>query len=197
MSRGDRPNSARSCWFDWHHHAVRGRPPAAPNGPAPRAASRRSRSRSWRAARGREPVQMPGRPRCAVRLGEHPPLHVDRLERCALGQQRLRLAQEKYARGRQREMEARQNPRLGLGVEVHQAVAADQQVHPGDRRVLDQVVAAEDHRAPQLLVEDVPIVLALEVLLQQRRRDVLDRAAVVDRLPGLVAPPRRRRWRRS
>jgi hypothetical protein len=51
----------------------------------------------------------------------------------------------------QREVEAGEDPRLRLGVEVHQRVAADQQVDARDRRVLDQVVPAEDHRAAQVL----------------------------------------------
>ena len=55
--------------------------------------------------------------------------------------------------GLQREVQAAEDLRLGLGVEVHQGVAADQQVDPGDRRVLHQVVAAEDHRAAQVLPE--------------------------------------------
>ena len=63
-------------------------------------------------------------------------------------------------------MEPGENPRLCLGVEVHQAVAADQQVHARDRGVLDQVVPAEDDRPPELFVEGEPILLALEVPLQ-------------------------------
>ena len=45
---------------------------------------------------------------------------------------------------------------LRLGVEVHQRVAAHEQVDPRDRGVLHEVVAPEDHRPAQVLAEDVP-----------------------------------------
>ena len=71
---------------------------------------------------------------------------------------------------------AGQHLRLGLGVEVHQGVAADQQVDARDRGVLDQVVPAEDDRPSELLVEGEPILLPVEVPLQELRGDVLDGA---------------------
>src|SRR3712207_6917662 len=48
-------------------------------------------------------------------------------------------------------------------VEVHQRVAAGQEVDAGDGRVLHEVVAPEDERAPQVLAEGEPVVHALEV----------------------------------
>ena len=59
-----------------------------------------------------------------------------------------------------------QHPRLGFRVQVHQGVPAGEQIDPGDRRVVDEVVPAEDHLSAQVLTEDVKPVAALEILLQ-------------------------------
>ena len=118
-------------------------------------------------------------------LGEDPALQVHRDERIVVGQERLGLAEEEEPALVQREVEPLEDAGLGLGVEVHQGVAAGQEVDPGDRRVLDQVVAAEDHRAAEVLVEGVSAVVHLEVLLQQRGGDAMD-------LPGPVGRQARR-----
>jgi hypothetical protein len=68
-------------------------------------------------------------------------------------------------------MKAGQDAALRFGVEVHQGVTADDQVDARDRRILDEVVAAEDDRAPQLLVEREPTAFVGEVLAEQRPRD--------------------------
>src|SRR5262245_48204032 len=103
-----------------------------------------------------------------------------------MAQQHLRLAEEEEAAVGQREVEAAQDPGLGLAVEVHEGVAADEEVDPGDRRVLHQVVAAEDHRPAELLVKDVVAGRPLEVLLDVRSGDLLHVLRAVRRLPGLV-----------
>ena len=84
----------------------------------------------------------------------------------------------------QGEVESLEDPRLGLAVEVHQCVAARQEVDPRDRGVLDQVVPAEDHRAAKLLVEQIPAAVLLdEVFRQQLGRDVLHLARRVSGVP--------------
>src|SRR5206468_11143354 len=55
-----------------------------------------------------------------------------------------------------------------------------------DRRVLDQVVAAEDDVAAEVLAEHPAVVDGLEVLLPQPGRDVLQVLEGVARLAGLV-----------
>ncbi len=80
----------------------------------------------------------------------------------------------------QREMEALQDAPLGLGVEVHQRVPADEQIEPRDGGVGQKVVAAEDDAAAQIAAEEVTRVQRLEVALEQLWRDIFD-------LPGGVA----------
>ena len=106
-------------------------------------------------------------------------LEVQRGEPVAVAQQHLGVPEEQHALRRQRKMQAAQHISLRLGVEVHQGVAAHQQVDPRDRRVLDQVVAAEDHRPAQVLVKYVAAVDLLEVPRQQVRRHRLDGLGVV------------------
>src|SRR4029077_2332490 len=80
-------------------------------------------------------------------LAEDPLLQVDRDEERVAPKKHLGLAQEQVALFTQGVMEAGPDARLGLGLEIHQGVAADQQVDAGDWRVLYQVVASEDDRA--------------------------------------------------
>jgi hypothetical protein len=83
------------------------------------------------------------------------------------------LAEEQHAGRGEREVEPREDPRLRLGVEVHQRVAAQQQVDPRDRGVLHQVVPPEDHRAAQVLAEMVTTAAVLEVPVEQLGRNAL------------------------
>ena len=89
-----------------------------------------------------------------------------------MGEQHLGAAEEQIARiaalAVQREVKAREDARLRLGVEVHERVAADEEIEPRDRRVLHQVVAAEDHRAAQIRPEDEASRRALEIALDER-----------------------------
>ena len=87
-------------------------------------------------------------------LAEDPPLQVDGCEGLLFGEQHLRLAEQQVAVVVQSEMEVVEDLGLGLGVQVHQRVAAGQQVDPGDGSVGHEVVPAEDDRAAELLVED-------------------------------------------
>ena len=108
------------------------------------------------------------------------------------------LPSSRYAVVVEREVEASQDLRLRLGGEVHQRVAAHQQIDARDRRVLDEVVAAEDHAPTQVLAKHVALIGALEEALERVRRHVLDLARAGRRraVPGR-ARPRRCRWRRS
>ena len=62
-------------------------------------------------------------------LGKDAVLELDRPEDRIPGEQHLGLAQEHKALLRQCVVEPGKYPALGLRLEVHQAVAADQQVH--------------------------------------------------------------------
>ena len=73
---------------------------------------------------------------------------------------------------------------MGLRVEVHERVPRHQQVDFGDRRILDEVVAAEDHRAAQVLSKREVPVRGLEVALAQLRRHVFD---LLRRVHGVAA----------
>ena len=118
-------------------------------------------------------------------LAEDPPLEVDRDEQVPVGHHHLGLAEHQDAAVAQREVEVAEDVRLRLRVEVHQRVAAHEHVEPRDRRVVDEVVAAEDQRAPQVGPERVPLAVALEVSLAQLRGHVLE-------LTGRVRPRRAR-----
>ena len=107
-------------------------------------------------------------------LVEDPPLDVRRAEQVGVRDEHLRLAEHEHAVVVEREVEPAQDPRLRLRVEVHERVAADEQVDPGDRGVLHEVVAAEDHRTPQIAAERVALVGALEEALERLAGHVLD-----------------------
>ena len=128
-------------------------------------------------------------------LVEDPPLDVRRAEQVGVRDEHLRLAQHEHAVVVEREVEPAQDPRLRLGVEVHERVAADEQVDPGDRGVLHEVVAAEDHRTPEVAAERVALVGALEEALERLARHVLDRpcrvGAVARGLERLLVDVRR------
>ena len=53
---------------------------------------------------------------------------IERRERVGMGEERFGAAKEKDATIAQSEVKARQDPRLRFGVEVHQRVAADEQI---------------------------------------------------------------------
>src|SRR2546428_13611114 len=78
-----------------------------------------------------------------------------------------RPRQEEEARLVEREMESVEDLPLGLEVQVDEGVAAREQVETRDRRIGDQVQAAEDDRPAQLVAEDVAGRRALEVLFAE------------------------------
>ena len=73
-------------------------------------------------------------------------------------------------------MQTGKNDALGIGLQVDQQVAADQQVDPGDGRVTDHVVAAEDDAFAQFALKHVVVVGSLEIAFQQRLRNGFDLA---------------------
>ena len=76
-------------------------------------------------------------------------LQVHRHEQIGVRQQDLGLPEEQEAVRDQAEVQPREHAALRLGVQVHEHVAADQQIDPRDRGRLHEVVPAEDHRAAQ------------------------------------------------
>jgi hypothetical protein len=76
-------------------------------------------------------------------------------------------------------MQAAQDISLRFRVQVHQGVAAHQQIDARDGGILDQVIATEDDRAAQVLVKDVAAVELFEVARQQGRGHRLDSLLVV------------------
>src|SRR5262249_18495923 len=78
--------------------------------------------------------------------------------------QRLRLAKREEASSGQREVEIREDALLRGRVEVHERVPREEEVDPGDRRVLHEVVAAEDDTPADVVPEAQAVVGAREVL---------------------------------
>jgi len=122
----------------------------------------------------------------AAQLPEDAAAKIDRSEHLGPRQQHLRFAEHQDPVIGQRRMKTRQDARLDLGVEVHQRVAAEDQAHARDRRVVNEIVPAEDHRAPQILVQHETVAVGPEIFLQQRGGHRLDLPVRVDRLPRLI-----------
>src|SRR2546423_1860893 len=70
-------------------------------------------------------------------------------------------------------MESVENAGLRLRIEIHERISADQQIDFGDRGIVNQIVAPEDHAASERLLEIESAVLALKVPLAHFLRDVL------------------------
>jgi hypothetical protein len=79
---------------------------------------------------------------------------------------------------------------LHIGVEVHERVATQQQIDTRDRRILQQVVAAEDHRPASIRIERISGRCPFEVLVERGRLQTLG-------LPTGVHKPARRPARGS
>ena len=101
---------------------------------------------------------------------------VDRGEQRGMGEKHLGPTQKKVPLVVQRVMEPRQDPTLRLRREIDERVAADQEVEPGDGRILGHVVAAEDHRAAKSGTKHQTLALAFEV---PRFQVVVDRSEVL------------------
>ena len=188
MSRGRHPNIVSGLLVDHRrrvlagHHDLRDRGwlgtpgPAACRRPASGRRCRSSIAARCRSARSRgvRPGRLAGRSAASGRAASNRSLWLSSIS--ALPRNRAAVASAKWKR--------LDDHSLGLGVEVHQRVAADEQVEPGDRRVLDEVVAAEDHRAAQVLAE--------RRSGRRRARSTARRSSGGHRLDGLGVVGRRR-----
>ena len=111
---------------------------------------------------------------------------VHDLKHLGPGHQGLRPAEEQVAARDERELEVGQDPGLDLGGEVHEGVAAGEQVDPGDGRVLDQVMTSEDQGPAQVAAEDPVLAFGVEEtprpVLAERVHQVLEAVAPAPRL---------------
>ena len=119
----------------------------------------------------------------AAHLGEDALLQVHRRERAREVQQHFRPAQHEVAAIAQREVKPVDDARLCFVVEIHQRVAAHEQIHARDRRIVEQVVAAEDDRAAKVFLEDGAAAAAIEVLGAEALRQAFHLAVGVRRRP--------------
>jgi hypothetical protein len=117
-------------------------------------------------------------------LAEDAVLHLHRPEQRRSGELRLRLAEEQEPLGIERIMQAGEHDALRLAFQIDQQVTADEQVDARDRRVVHDVMTAEDHAFAQRTVEYVMIVGAFEILVQIGGRHALDVAGAVGRDAG-------------
>ena len=111
-------------------------------------------------------------------LAEHPVLEVDRREGLAVAEQHLGAAEEEDPVVGQREVQPLDDLGLGVPVEVHHRIAAEEEIHPRDRRVAQEVVLAEDDRAADRAIQDRLAVVELEVLAPELLGDVVELARV-------------------
>ena len=106
------------------------------------------------------------------------------------------FSEEEIAGLVQGEDEARDDALLRLGVEVHQRVAAHQQIDARDRRVLRQVVAPEDHRRARRSLRNAnPPFRRLEVPARAALHPGSPPAPLASRWRGAPCSARRRRCR--
>ncbi len=89
-------------------------------------------------------------------------------------EEHLGPAEDRVTRRIEREVEPLDDPRLCLRVEVHQRVAAEEQVDPRNGRVLQQIVAAENHRPAQVAVHHEGAVDRIEILADHLFRHITD-----------------------
>ena len=119
-------------------------------------------------------------------FAEYAVLEIHRREQIAVRKQHFRLAEKQKSGVVQCEVETGDDPRLRFGIEIHQRIAADEKVHTRYRRILDEVEAAEDHRAAELGLDGEPVrVRAFEIFrakLRRHRRDRLFGVNAVTRL---------------
>src|SRR5215211_6255162 len=110
----------------------------------------------------------------AVVLQEDAALDVDGLEEARAAVHCLRSAEHEVTARAQREEEVAEDALLRLLAEVHERVARYEQVDARDRRILKQVVMAEDDGASEAVAERVVAVQLLEIALAQPVGDVCD-----------------------
>jgi len=100
---------------------------------------------------------------------------VEGTEQPGVRDEHLRPPQEERAVVAQREVHPAEDPRLRLRVEVHEDVAAGEQVDARDGRVVHEIVAPEDHVPAQVAPERHAVVGPLEEALGELGGHVLGR----------------------
>ncbi len=121
-----------------------------------------------------------------ARPAEHPVLETDRGEALGVTQQHLGVPEKQHPLGGEREVEPVEHISLCLGVEIHQRVAAQQQIDTRYGCILDEVVAPEDHRPAQVLVQRVASAHQIEMPAQHVLGHRLHRFGAVGGGPRLV-----------
>ena len=81
-------------------------------------------------------------------------------------------------------MEAREQSLLEIRLEIDQQVATDDEVQVGQRRVLHEVVPAEDAPAAQVASDPKELAVAGEVSIDERRGHLLELLETVQSVPG-------------
>ena len=99
-------------------------------------------------------------------LGKDAVLQLQGGEQTGMREKHFGPAQEKKPGFLQREVKALEDPPLCFGIEIHDGVAANEQIQARDRGVLNQVVSAENNAAAQFRPEDVAVCRVREILLQ-------------------------------
>ncbi len=119
-----------------------------------------------------------------AQLAENAPVLVDRAELVAQLAHGLARPEKQNSIPIEREMEQHQRHALRHLVEIDQQVAAADQVHPGEGRILEQVVRAEDHEAPQLRLDLILAAIEVEIALQQFRIERFGDRLAIDAAAG-------------
>ena len=101
---------------------------------------------------------------------------VDRVEQVIASGDVLGRSQEQPALRPQRIMEYGNQPLLQTGVEIDQQIAADDQIHAREGRILDQVVVRHPHHVADALDQSIIVITGEKITVEQFRRDFLDRA---------------------
>ena len=83
-------------------------------------------------------------------------------------------------------MKARQDPGLSLRIEIHQGVAAHQQIQVRDGSILNQIVAPKDNGAAKVGAEDVAPPNLFKVFILEVSGDGLHFLDAVTALAGLA-----------
>jgi hypothetical protein len=90
-------------------------------------------------------------------------LEIHRVKDVGVRGDEFGLPEEEIAGLNECHTKASQDPPLSLGVEVHQRIPTDEEVHARDRGVPQHVLASEDDGVPQVGSENVPGTSRLEV----------------------------------
>src|SRR6266704_6393461 len=119
-------------------------------------------------------------------LGKDVGPQAQRGEEAGQGEQHLCPAEKEETGLGEGKVKTGHDPGLGFSVEIHQGVAAYQEVQAGDGGILDEIVAPEDDRAARLGTENVAIPCQLKILVAQFVGKRMEVFARVTGLAGLV-----------